>query len=888
MVVLDKLLSKLRAEGHQVLVFSQMTKMLNILEDFLEAKGYPYERLDGSVGLTQRQAAIDRFSNKENDNFVFLLSTRAGGLGLNLTAANTVIIFDSDWNPQNDLQAQARCHRIGQTDNVKIYRLVTKNTYEEYMLSVASKKLGLEMVVFSGDEENPLGANASKKLDVKEINHLLRYGAYQLFNTNEEDEKELENKLLTEDINAILDRATIIKYEENANLDENKSKQLIAGLSKVTYQIDLEDDEFWEKVLPEHKSAKQLIEQLKNEESLKTEEEKKVFLEDVKAIVGDIKEASGHRSKSFLFTSHSHILQACKLIDQIIHNEKFINHREFLFNLRNSIANDRRERKMIDRSLPQYNPGSTATTTTTAKRNSTKKKEEDHEPEKKEKEFEWTKSIRDKIKVALSCLGVGRWQEIFDQTFQGAKKTAKVDQIRSLCECMIQQYFGKENIGTKLVFQKDNAETSPKTKDEPKTKKNLQSFYGKYIEKLSETVNEEILDLAKYPKNFTSQQRSDWSNVEIQLNCHRDREFYAGQYISVTLNKLPSPPEDTTGPQLPVFIVIKFLKDDKQEGNNSVLMFQKITDFKEKNYEFQTPGFVGEYQMQLWSPMWTKQPTANPTKQKIPHIDFTVGCPDILDNVTLLSTNRWQMQCEMMKSIDKLIKDGEKNLKKPTKVAPPVWWWNLLRDDDYEMMKALHKHGYGHYSAIRSDKTLPYHDDTLSESLKPIWEKKTSDEKFALGYATGNESDKNAKKKLKSDPYEFPSTPALNKRLKQLVKANEEGSEVDDMVIPVKFQKAPSKVKKQLSVKTSPTPKNTIKEKLSKGKTTKTTTPKVAKKLDSSATKENKNPIKKSSPEKEKKTSPAKSKETKKQTNLQITKGKNMTVVVPKAKKVSK
>src|SRR3990167_8608537 len=121
--------------------------MLNILEDFLEAKGYPYERLDGSVGLTQRQAAIDRFSNKENDNFVFLLSTRAGGLGLNLTAANTVIIFDSDWNPQNDLQAQARCHRIGQKKSVQIYRLVTRNTYESEMFDRASRKLGLEHAV---------------------------------------------------------------------------------------------------------------------------------------------------------------------------------------------------------------------------------------------------------------------------------------------------------------------------------------------------------------------------------------------------------------------------------------------------------------------------------------------------------------------------------------------------------------------------------------------------------------------------------------------------------------------------------------------------------------------------------------------------------------------
>jgi SNF2 family DNA or RNA helicase len=89
-----------------------MVKVLDLLEDYLVSKEYPVERLDGSVKRQDRQSAIDRFS-KEADAFVFLLSTKAGGLGLNLTAADTVIIYDSDWNPQNDLQAQARCHRIG-------------------------------------------------------------------------------------------------------------------------------------------------------------------------------------------------------------------------------------------------------------------------------------------------------------------------------------------------------------------------------------------------------------------------------------------------------------------------------------------------------------------------------------------------------------------------------------------------------------------------------------------------------------------------------------------------------------------------------------------------------------------------------------------------------
>ena len=108
---------------------------------------YPYERIDGRITGNLRQAAIDRFSKPDSDRFVFLLCTRAGGLGINLTAADTVIIYDSDWNPQNDLQAQARCHRIGQEKNVKIYRLITRNTYEREMFDKASLKLGLDKAV---------------------------------------------------------------------------------------------------------------------------------------------------------------------------------------------------------------------------------------------------------------------------------------------------------------------------------------------------------------------------------------------------------------------------------------------------------------------------------------------------------------------------------------------------------------------------------------------------------------------------------------------------------------------------------------------------------------------------------------------------------------------
>eukprot|EP00487_Bulimina_marginata_P010700 TRINITY_DN5824_c0_g1_i1.p1 TRINITY_DN5824_c0_g1~~TRINITY_DN5824_c0_g1_i1.p1 ORF type:complete len:122 (+),score=17.05 TRINITY_DN5824_c0_g1_i1:25-390(+) len=109
---MDKLLPKLKREGHRVLIFSQMSHLLDIMEDYLNYRHHLYERLDGSVTGIERQEAIDRFQ-KDDSIFIFLLTTRAGGVGINLMAADTVIIYDSDWNPMNDVQAIARCHRIG-------------------------------------------------------------------------------------------------------------------------------------------------------------------------------------------------------------------------------------------------------------------------------------------------------------------------------------------------------------------------------------------------------------------------------------------------------------------------------------------------------------------------------------------------------------------------------------------------------------------------------------------------------------------------------------------------------------------------------------------------------------------------------------------------------
>lgn len=136
---LNLLLRQLKMDNHRVLIFTQMTKMLDILEAFLNYHGHIYLRLDGTTKVEQRQMFMERF-NEDKRIFAFILSTRSGGVGINLTGADTVIFYDSDWNPTCDAQAQDRCHRIGQTRDVHIYRLISEKTIEENILKKANQK----------------------------------------------------------------------------------------------------------------------------------------------------------------------------------------------------------------------------------------------------------------------------------------------------------------------------------------------------------------------------------------------------------------------------------------------------------------------------------------------------------------------------------------------------------------------------------------------------------------------------------------------------------------------------------------------------------------------------------------------------------------------------
>ncbi|XP_009327671.1 PREDICTED: chromodomain-helicase-DNA-binding protein 1-like [Pygoscelis adeliae] len=192
--LLDKLLSFLYAGGHRVLLFSQMTQLLDILQDYMDYRGYSYERLDGSVRGEERHLAIKNFGRQPI--FIFLLSTRAGGVGMNLTAADTVIFTDSDFNPQNDLQAIARAHRIGQHKPVKIIRLIGRDTIEEIIYRRAASKLRLTNTIVEGGQF-ALGAPKPQGAAELQLSEILKFGLDKLLSSEGStiQDVELENIL---------------------------------------------------------------------------------------------------------------------------------------------------------------------------------------------------------------------------------------------------------------------------------------------------------------------------------------------------------------------------------------------------------------------------------------------------------------------------------------------------------------------------------------------------------------------------------------------------------------------------------------------------------------------------------------------------------------------
>jgi chromodomain-helicase-DNA-binding protein 1 len=281
MVLLDKLLRRLKETGHRVLIFSQMVRVLDILSEYMTLRGFRHQRLDGSTPAQQRHQAMERFNAPGSEDFAFLLSTRAGGLGINLATADTVLLFDSDWNPQNDLQAMSRAHRIGQKDIVNIYRLVASGSVEEDILERAKRKMVLDHVVIQRMDTSgrtvldpgggPGGAAAARLFGKDELAAILKFGAGELFKDDDGGIPEgapgssaaaaagagavataanPAGLMTDEDLDAILARAEVVETNEDAA--PGGADDLLAQFNVATFKSEDNDAAFWDRLIPEH------------------------------------------------------------------------------------------------------------------------------------------------------------------------------------------------------------------------------------------------------------------------------------------------------------------------------------------------------------------------------------------------------------------------------------------------------------------------------------------------------------------------------------------------------------------------------------------------------------------------------------------------------------
>ncbi|KAK5661678.1 hypothetical protein OQA88_9778 [Cercophora sp. LCS_1] len=240
MLVLDKLLKRLRAQGSRVLIFSQMSRLLDILEDYCVFRQYKYCRIDGGTAHEDRIAAIDEYNKPGSEKFVFLLTTRAGGLGINLTTADIVILYDSDWNPQADLQAMDRAHRIGQTKQVVVYRFVTDNAIEEKVLERAAQKLRLDQLVIQQGRAQVAAKAAANK---DELLSMIQHGAEKVFNTKGAfgELAEKGGNLDDDDIDKILEAGESRTKELNAKYEKLGLDDLQKFTSESAYEWNGED-----------------------------------------------------------------------------------------------------------------------------------------------------------------------------------------------------------------------------------------------------------------------------------------------------------------------------------------------------------------------------------------------------------------------------------------------------------------------------------------------------------------------------------------------------------------------------------------------------------------------------------------------------------------------
>lgn len=287
--LLDIMLPKLRARGHRVLLFSQFLGQLDLAEDFLNGINLPFGRLDGSINALEKQKRIDAFNAEGSDLFAFLLSTRAGGVGINLATADTVIIMDPDFNPHQDMQALSRAHRIGQKNKVLVFQLMTKDSVEEKIMQIGRKKMALDhALIESMDADEDAGAD---------LESILKHGAAALFADDDDGEIVYDSKA----VDLLLDRAQI--EVKNTETDKSADSQFSYARVWANDKADLADnigtsdedvaplsEELWTQIIKQREADAALEAASKTQDFGRGKRRKHVCISSVRLIVGGLHE----------------------------------------------------------------------------------------------------------------------------------------------------------------------------------------------------------------------------------------------------------------------------------------------------------------------------------------------------------------------------------------------------------------------------------------------------------------------------------------------------------------------------------------------------------------------------------------------------------------------
>ena len=265
--LLNIMLPKLKERGHRVLIFSQFLGMLDVMEEFLTGLGLKWYRLDGTVSSLKKQKAIDDFNSPGSDYFAFLLSTRAGGVGINLATADTVIIMDPDHNPHSDMQALSRAHRIGQKNKVLVFHLMTRDTVEEKIMQVGKKKKSLDHLIIER-----MGDDDSSEMGAFDVENILAFGVKRLF----EDTDDRIIKYDSESVDKLLDRS---KIEETKVAEDGGAFSFArvwandkATLEETDFSAEpdpensVEELAFWDRIVMEREEIAKKEAQAKEEE----------------------------------------------------------------------------------------------------------------------------------------------------------------------------------------------------------------------------------------------------------------------------------------------------------------------------------------------------------------------------------------------------------------------------------------------------------------------------------------------------------------------------------------------------------------------------------------------------------------------------------------------